>query len=88
MRRVATDASASTVSEIDDEPTVVLESTFLQSGEVARREFPVEIEPVPPGSEPKHWPVLADRGDGRLLLDTDDLRAVWTGPGSWEGDRS
>lgn len=66
---------------------VTLESTFLPSGEIACREYPVERESIPPGSEPEHWPVLAVRGDGRLLLDTDALRAVWTGPGSWDGGR-
>ena len=73
------------------EPIVTLQSTFVPSGEVARREYPVECESIPSGSEPGHWPVLAVRGDGRLLLDTDALRAVWTGPGlsPWvtEGDR-
>ena len=67
--------------------TVVLESTFLPSGEVACREYPVERESILPGSEPERWPVLAVRGDGRLLLDTDALRAVWTGPDPWNGDR-
>lgn len=75
----------------DDTPTVVLESVFLPSGEHARREYPVVRKTTPPGSEPSHWPVLATSGDGRLLLDTDALRAVWTGPGSspWstEGDQ-
>lgn len=88
MTRRATDASASAANEIDDEPTVVLESTFLPSGEVVWREYPVETESIPPGREPDHWPVLTRNGAGRLLLDTDALRAVWTGPGSWEGSQS
>jgi len=71
-------------------PSVVLESTF-PSGEVARREYPIARESIPPGREPAHWPVLDVREAGRLLLDTDALRAVWTGPGSspWAtgGDR-
>ena len=87
MTPEATDVSASPASEIDDEPTVVLESTFRPSGKVAHREYPVETESIPPGHEPDHWPVLAMSSEGRLLLDTDDLRAVWTGPGSWEGGR-
>ena len=88
MTRKATDAGTSAASETSDGPIVVLESTFLPSGEVARREYPIERESIPPGSEPEHWPVLTVRGDGRLLLDTDDLRAVWTGPGPWGGDRA
>lgn len=70
-----------------DESTVTLESTFLPSGEVAYREYPIERESIPSGGEPAHWPVLAIRGNGRLLLDTDDLRAVWTGSGPWESER-
>jgi hypothetical protein len=68
-----------------DELTVVLKSTFVPGGEVACREYTVETESIPPGHEPDHWPTLAEYDTGRLLLDTDDLRAVWTGPGSWEG---
>jgi hypothetical protein len=64
-----------------DPSSVVLESTF-PTGEVARREYPIARERIPPGSEPDHWPVLATAGAGRLLLDTDALRAVWTGPRS------
>jgi hypothetical protein len=84
-RRVA-DASASTTSEVSNEPTVILESTFVPSGEVARREFPVENEPIAPGCEPDHWIELTVCDSGRLLLDIDALRAVWTGPGRWRGD--
>lgn len=69
-------------TDTDDRPTVVLESVFLPTGEHARREYPVEREAIPPGREPGHWLVLATSGDGRLLLDTDALRAVWTGLGS------
>jgi hypothetical protein len=88
VTREATDAGPSSASETDSEPTVVLESTFLPSGKVTRREYPVERESIIPGHEPDHWPVLAIDGDDRLLLDTDDLRAVWTGPGPWKGDQS
>ena len=75
------DADSATYNH-DDRPTVVLESVFLPSGEHARREYPVEREAIPPGREPSHWLVLATSSAGRLLLDTDDLRAIWTGPGS------
>ena len=68
-----------------DKPTIVLESTFISSGERARREYFVETESIPLGCEPEHWIELIARDDGRLLFDTDALRAVWTGPGSWEG---
>ena len=71
----------------NSKPTIILESTFVPSGEVAQREYPVEYESIPPGNEPEHWPILAIRSDGRLLLDTDDLRAVWTGSGTWRSDR-
>jgi hypothetical protein len=82
------DADSATNDRNAETPIVVLESTF-PSGEIARREYPIACESVPPGSEPAHWPVLDVREAGRLLLDTDDLRAVWTGPGSspWEGGR-
>lgn len=73
--------AGSAIKDHDDTPTVVLESVFLPSGEVARREYPVVREAIPPGSEPEHWLVLETSGAGRLLLDTDALRAVWTGPG-------
>ena len=63
----------------NDASTIVLESTFLSSGEIVHQEYQSNAS-RPPGSEPEHWPVLAIRGEGRLLLDTDDLRAVWTGP--------
>lgn len=79
------DASTSAASEANDGPIVVLESTFVPSGEVARREFPVENEPIVPGCEPEHWIELTARDDGRLLLDTDALRAVWAGPDPWGG---
>lgn len=64
-----------------DRPTVVLESTF-PSGEHVRREYPVVRESILPGSEPDHWLPLARTDAGRLLLDTDVLRAVWTAPRS------
>ena len=80
---VGVDAPAA--GEASDGLTVVLESTFIPSGEVACREFSVETEPIAPGCEPEHWIELAARDDGRLLLDTDALRAVWTGSGSWKG---
>jgi hypothetical protein len=67
-----------------NKPTIVFESTFVESGEVASREFVVENESILPGHEPDHWPVLIKDDTGRLLLDTDDLRAVWTGPDSWK----
>jgi hypothetical protein len=83
-KTVGVDAPAA--GEISDKPTVVLESVF-PSGEHACREYLVETESIPPGHEPEHWPVLVANDTGRLLLDTDALRAVWTGPGSWERGR-
>lgn len=62
-------------------PSIVLETTF-PTGEVARRSYPIEREAIEPGREPDHWLVLATSGAGRLLLDVDALRAVWTDPGS------
>jgi len=74
------DADSAT-DDHDDLPTVVLESTF-PTGEVARREYPIEREAIPPDVHPELWLVLLVDVDGLLLLDTDALRAVWTGPGS------
>lgn len=84
MIRRTTDEDTSAASEAG-KATVVLESTFVPSGEVARREYPVENESIAPGCEPDHWIELTVLDDGRLLLDIDALRAVWTGPNPWEG---
>lgn len=73
------DADSATIDHT--KTTVVLESTF-PTGEHAQREYPIDSEAIPPGSEPGHWLVLETTDAGRLLLDTDALRAVWTDPGS------